>query len=299
MPVDWSKITFKDLINIKKYLIGELYDGVKISTICASCKVGDNLNLKNMYDYVSLNSDDVIVIKKNNSDMKTLIEIKQPKRRSKSEQLKKKTSSFQNSLTVVMRSETGDYETLDRERKVNLKIFNNGSIQMSGCKDINAVNNVLNKITYMIKKGKTIRKDGVKVKINYCDFPEKIRISDFKLDTINCNYRVRITINREKLFRLMVKKGVKCNYENCIRRACVNIKYQPKDDNPDEKLISLSVFEKGSILIAGAKNKSQLVQSIKFINEIFVTHLEDIQKSALDDVIRKSKYKNLLLEDEM
>ena len=116
---------------------------------------------------------------------------------------------------------------------------------------------------------------------------------------INCNYRVRLEINRDKLFALLLKKKIKCNYETCIRRACVIIKYAPKKDNDDEKEISISVFEKGSVIIAGAKNSSQLKQSYMFINNLFVTHREDIQKNLLDEIIKKTKYGHLLELEEV
>ena len=56
------------------------------------------------------------------------------------------------------------------------------------------------------------------------------------------------------------------------------------------------VFEQGNIIITGAKNQSHIEQGVDFINNILITHLEDVQKSLLDEVIRKSKFKNLLVE---
>jgi TATA-box binding protein (TBP) (component of TFIID and TFIIIB) len=104
-----------------------------------------------------------------------------------------------------------------------------------------------------------------------------------------------VTINREKLNNLLAVKKIKSSYEPCIR-ACVIIKYVPETENPTKKEISIFVFEQGNIIITGAKNQSQIEQGVKFINNILITHLEDVQKSLLDEVIRKSKFKNLLVE---
>ncbi len=112
---------------------------------------------------------------------------------------------------------------------------------------------------------------------------------------INCNYRVRVTINREKLNNLLIKKKIKSSYEPCIR-ACVIIKYVPIEENPTKKEISIFVFEQGNIIITGAKNQRQIEQAVNFINDIIITHLNDIQKSVLDEVIRKTKFKKLLVE---
>lgn len=297
MPICWDNIKFKDLINVNNFTIKNLKDGIKISTICASCTVGTKLNLDLIHKYMSLHSGDVLVVKKNNQDYRSLIPLKQPKRRSKTEQEKKKTTSFQNSLTVVIRKYhyQVNKDDLDKEKNINLKLFNNGSIQMSGCKDLEGVNYALNKLSIILQKGKTIKENGIKRKINFVDDLDKIKVSGFKLDMINCNYKVKVTINREKLNNLLIKKKIKSSYEPCIR-ACVIIKYNPPKNNTTNKEISIFVFEQGNIIITGAKNQSQIEQGVEFINDIIITHLNDIQKSLLDEVIRKTKFKKLLVE---
>lgn len=297
MPINWSKVEFKDLIDVNKFTIKNLQDGIKISTICASCSVGSDLNLQLIHKYMGLHQEDVLVVKKNNLDYRSLITLKQPKRRSKSEQEKKKTTSFQNSLTIVIRKyhHKVSKEELENEGKVNLKLFNNGSIQMSGCKDLEAVNFALNKLSGILRKGKTIKENGLKKKIEFVKEPKKVKVSGFKLDMINCNYKIRVTINREKLNNLLLKKKVKSSYEPCIR-ACVIIKYIPPEENINNKEISIFVFEQGNIIITGAKNQRQIEQAIHFINDIIITHINDVQKSLLDEVIRKTKFKKLLVE---
>lgn len=298
MPINWNEKEFVEMFPVEKFKIKNLPDGIKISTICASCQIGTDFNLDNIFKYISLNPSDVLVVKKNNMNLRSIITLKQTKRRSKTEQEKKKTTSFQNSLTIVIRKLFHDVskENLDNEGKVNLKLFKNGSIQMSGCKDLDGVNLVLNKLYYILKKGKTIKQNGIKKKIEYVSEPDKVNITGFKLDMINCNYKVKVSINREKLNNLLVKKKIKSSYEPCIR-ACVIIKFVPENDNITKKEISIFVFELGNIIITGAKNQSQITQSVKFINNILITHLDDIQKSLLDEVIRKSKFKKLLVED--
>ncbi|ADO67193.1 putative TATA-box binding protein [Cafeteria roenbergensis virus] len=297
MPINWDNVHFKDLININKFIIKNLRNGIKISTICASCSVGSELNLDIIHKYIGLHPEDILVVKKNNQDYRSLIPLKQPKRRSKTEQAKKQTTSFQNSLTIVIRKYHNQVNKTDlqHEKSVNLKLFNNGSIQMSGCKDLEGVNYALNKLVVILKKGKTIKENGIKKKIAFAKNPDNINIIGFKLDMINCNYRIRVTINREKLNNLLIKKKIRSSYEPCIR-ACVIIKFIPPKENPIKKTISIFVFEQGNIIITGAKNQSQIEQAVWFINDIIVTHQIDIQKSLLDEVIRKTKFKQLLVE---
>lgn len=298
MPINWNKVKFTEQFPVNDFKIKNLSDGIKISTISASCHLGTELNLENLFRHASLKPEDILVVKRNNQNLRSIIEIKQTKRRSKTEQEKKKTTSFQNSLTVVIRKEHSKVseEELNKAGKVNLKLFNNGAVQMTGCKDLDGVNIVLNKLVMILKKGKTIKKDGVIKKIKYVDEPEKLKVVGFKLDMINCNYQVRVTINREKLNNLLIRKKIKSSYEPCIR-ACVIIKFVPEEANEVKKEISIFVFEQGNIIITGAKNQKQIEQGVKFINNILITHLDDVQKSLLDEVIRKSKYKQLLIEE--
>ena len=299
MPINWNNIKFREMFPIDKYRIKNLDDGIKISTICASLSLGTSLNLENIFTYINLNPSDVLVLKRNNQNLKTLITLKETKRRSKTEQAKKQTTSFQNSLTIVIRKNHHDVskEDLNDEKKVNLKLFNNGSVQMSGCKDLDAVNIVLNKLYHILKKGKKMKnKEGNIVRKTYVEDVEKLTVEKFKIDMINSNYKVRVTINRQKLNLLLCKKNIKSSYEPCIR-ACVIIKYTPENNNDVGKSISIFVFEQGNIIITGAKNQQHIEQSVTFINSIIVQHLQDIQKCLLDEVIRKSKYKHLLIEE--
>lgn len=105
MPINWTNYNFKNLFDIDKFIIKDLLNGIKISTICASCSVGTDLNLDIIHKYIGLHAEDILVVKKNNEDYRSLINLKQPNRRSKTEQEKKKTTSFQNSLTIVIRKQ--------------------------------------------------------------------------------------------------------------------------------------------------------------------------------------------------
>jgi hypothetical protein len=104
----------------------------------------------------------------------------------------------------------------------------------------------------------------------------------FKIDMINSNYKVNMQIDRAKLFSLLLKKKIKSSFEPCIR-ACVIIKYTPEIDNNDFKEISIFVFQKGNIIITGARRKSHIMASYKYINNILITHSEEISKKDEKD----------------
>ena len=89
-------------------------------------------------------------------------------------------------------------------------------------------------------------------------------------------------IDRSKLFHLLLKKKIKTSYEKCIR-ACVIVKYTPKKMNEEEKEVSIFIFEKGNIIITGARNLSHIVDSYEYINNILLEHIEDVIKTD-DDI---------------
>jgi TATA-box binding protein (TBP) (component of TFIID and TFIIIB) len=84
-------------------------------------------------------------------------------------------------------------------------------------------------------------------------------------------------IDRDKLYNLLIKKKIKSSYEPCIR-ACVIIKYTPTENNDEEKEISVFVFQKGNIIITGARTKNHIISASKYINNILLTHHDEISK---------------------
>lgn len=277
MSYNWSKEKFVDLIDLDNIKMKNLPKGISVSTICASCFLGSELNLDNMYHKMELNPNDILMIKRNDFELKTLISLKKPKRKEKP----KKKTSFHNSLTLVIRKNYGSSEDLNKEGRINLKIFKNGSVQMSGCRDLDGVNMVLNKLVKILQNPL------------YSQEPEKVGVFKFKLDMINTTYQVRMVINRERLYKLLLKKEVKVSYEPCIR-ACVIIKFKPEHNNENDKEISIFVFEQGNIIITGAKKESHIEEAYMFINKILIAHQEELVKSLLDIVIKKTKYRHLL-----
>ena len=52
--IDWEKIPVIDYINVKKHLITDLPEGVTVSTMCASAKLGTVILYDNVHNYLSL-----------------------------------------------------------------------------------------------------------------------------------------------------------------------------------------------------------------------------------------------------
>lgn len=274
--INWDNIPIVDFINVKENEIDNLPNGVSISTMCSSCNLNTIINILNIEKYLELDTNDVLCVKRNIEKIRTLIPDKKKNKRDKVK-AQKSTNHFYNQITIIMRIGNGPINDWETEPKINLKLFKNGSVQMSGCKSVNGINIVLNKLLYKLKMVKAKIEEGKIVEISYVEDLSKINIIKFKIDMINSNYKVNMQIDRPKLFNLLIKKKIKSSYEPCIR-ACVIIKYTPNVDNDEQKEISVFIFQKGNIIITGARRKSHILSAYKYMNNILLTHSDEICK---------------------
>ncbi len=278
----WDTFEFTDYIEVDKKEVKNLPAGISVSTMCSSCKLNTRLNIPNIEKYLLLNSDDILTVKVSKERLRTLINVKnKPKRMKKveSKQKNKDTSKnyFYNQITVVVRVDHGTTKDLNEVPKINMKLFRNGSVQMSGCKSLKNINFALNKLISKLKEVKGKIEDGKIVEKTFIEEPDKITIKDFKIDMINSNYQVSMQLDRDKLYNLLLKKKIKSSYEPCIR-ACVIIKYVPAKENSEQKEVSIFVFQKGNIIITGARSQSHIISAYNYINDILLTHKDEIIK---------------------
>ena len=276
--INWDKIKFIDYLNIDKNEINNLPNGVSVSTMCASCKLGTNINILNIEKYLQLSYDDILCVKKNSGRIRSLIQEKK-KKNDKEKNINLK--SFYNQITIIIRINNGPciIEEWDKEPKINLKLFKNGSIQMSGCKSLKSINIVLNKLLIKLSETKAkIDKETNNIKeILFIENKSLLNISNFKIDMINSNYKVNLQIDRDKFYDLLLKKKIKSSFEPCIR-ACIIVKYTPLIDNDDQKEISIFIFQKGNIIITGARKKIHILSAYEYINNILIKHSAEISK---------------------
>jgi TATA-box binding protein (TBP) (component of TFIID and TFIIIB) len=273
-----TKILTKNIIDVEKLEIHNLPEGVKVATMCSSCFLGTKLNIDNIEKYLELSEDDILTIKRSTSSVRTLIDLKKSTKKPDPEK-KEGGNNFYNSITLIVRVSEGKSENLNEEPKINIKLFKNGSIQMSGCKSVKAVNNALSKVLLKLAIIKGRLENGKIQEITFVEDLKNLIITKFKIDMIYCNYKISMQVDREKLCDLLKKKKVKCIYEPCIR-ACVIIKYVPTADNVDFKEVSIFIFKKGNIIITGARSRNQVIEAYNYINNIFIVHSYEIIKKS-------------------
>ena len=269
---------------------------ITISTITLDCKLHTLIDVDRFAKNVILKEDGIVSVKfgnrKDSATNRTIVILKAKKKPS--------TKNFYNQVTILMKPTNNP-----NHNYINIKVFKNGSLQMTGCKDMDDFNNVTNKLIEILKRGKDITdRKGKKCHIDFIDSPDKIGIFDVKIRMINSNFRLDYKVDRKKLARLLKKNHrigtkdkeigyVECKYEPTGGHSCVNIKYQYDDKSKP----SIFVFQTGAVIITGAKNLHHIIMAYHFINKILDCYNNEIRIVDLDpNVVRAEINKFLKLK---
>ena len=203
---------------------------------------------------------------------------------------KKKNRAFFNQITLKVYSK-------GKDKPVNVKLFKNGSIQMTGCKSIEDCEYALEVLETELTKSKFIvnrKMDGIIPK-PFVSKPNNIKLEKIKeiiIRMINTNFKVNFKIDRSSLYQILLSKNINCSYEPCMH-ACVNIKYQYNED----EVVSVFVFQSGSIIIAGARTKDHIIKAYKFITKLLFENYNNIIKKDMKQILKDEGMLDLLCEE--
>jgi TATA-box binding protein (TBP) (component of TFIID and TFIIIB) len=268
----------------------------KISTMTICLVMGSKCIFEcyNIGKYLKLDRkfiDEIKFCDENNTQIRSFNK-KKIKVKKKAEK-KKKKESFYNQVTIIVR--ISDIKT------INIKLFKNGSIQMTGCDSIVNTKYSIEKLFEILNKPRYLLnlydKNISTIKFLKTENDKIITIDDIiqcNVHLINCNFNIGFRINRDKLFDIISNKHsesileIKKNNNNNanmdinlpqkyidstydpIRHACVNIKL-----NHPIKTITIFVFESGSIIILG-KSCDQIRDAYNFINVFLLSNYFNI-----------------------
>ena len=170
-------------------------------------------------------------------------------------------------------------------KRINMKIFNNGRIQMTGIKKETQGYDTIELLIREINQLSEIQK------INIFETTDIHQIEPIETVLINSDFDIYSEVNREILHRLIVDHGYYSSYEPCTYPG-VNIKYyynpiknnfgicdceQPCNGKGKEntcKKITIAVFKSGKIIITGGRNKQNIQSAYQFITE-FINENKD------------------------
>jgi len=299
-----EQLSFEKKNNDNEFINVPEPTGLRISTMTAVASLSTPINLPVIGKYLKTCYDEDPPNIKNKIEYMAHGDIKRgvhPKGNKKS----KSKKPFYNQATVIIK--------LDSNKFVNVKIFVNGNLQVTGLKSISdgklifdSLINELNK-THGIMVKKNEKNENIEVFEKAIENPENIVIKDFEVMLINSDYFCGYKIERETLYKIMIKEyGLFSTFEPCIYPG-VNIKYYWNSENRDIsfpgvcqcstkcngkgdghgngncKKITISAFQSGNVIITGARNEEQIKITYNFINSIFKKYYSDLKKNDIPD----------------
>ena len=273
----------------------------RISTITAISKLNCLINLQKMYDSVHINDNGKITYNTLNDTniIEEIIFIEygktkdisnskgiNPKNAKKNTYKKKEKTSkrFDNQLTIVLKVNNNN---------INMKLFKNGRVQMTGLKDIN---NGPIAIQFIINLIKNINNDITNIEKNELEY------SNYKICLINSDFKFTSKLRRNKLFEFInTNTELVCSYEPCIYPG-VKIQFfyndsmdgicrcqdgfcSNKSKNSQCVKITVAIFESGCTIITGAKSLDQINITYKYIKDLLLNNIQHFKKIDLDQLL--------------
>lgn len=251
-------------------------DHLRISTITCVLMISKDIDLEKIYKTIPISKYITFIEFGDDNTPKGYSEKAQKKKRKK-----KKKKIFYNQATM---------HVIYENKIMNVKLFNNGRIQITGLKKEN--------------QGEPLIKGLIEYLSDFCIFDSEVEILTSKIVLINSDFDMGYQIVRENLQDEIIKHGLYSTLETCIYPG-VNIKYYINTNNCDGicncskmcngkgdangdgdcKKVTIAVFKSGKIIITGAQNKGQLETCYRFIKNFIDDRKEEFRLIEKKDMV--------------
>jgi TATA-box binding protein (TBP) (component of TFIID and TFIIIB) len=192
---------------------------------------------------------------------------------------------------------------------MNIKIFKNGHVQITGVKQINQGKEMIDTLIEKIK-------EIAKVEENVVKDIKSLENIGYKVALINSDFKIGFEIKRDKLHSVLINSyNNKCSFEPCIYPG-VKIQYfwngdykcrngicrchdtcfvgKGKGYGENEcKKITIAVFQSGCIIITGAQTTEQIDDAYKFITNILLKHVDVVKKTSIIKLMKEETQKEV------
>lgn len=259
--------------------------GLSVSTITITVNSLISFNVSNIGKYFN-EFDEIITDKYYDKKKINLTSVTNVKIKNKNKNLIKKIvpkGNFLNQVSFIFDTSNLNNSiedlltTNNKKKKINIKLFKNGSIHCTGLsKHLPIFKKAIEILFKKLMKPKAIYVDGKFIDILFVDQVSLLKISNIKnfiVQMINLNFVCNYNINRNALYTELKKNNIDVDYDPNENVISVNIKYKLKN----KKSISIMVFESGSVSITGANSCSEINEAYYFINSF----LFDVNKKIL------------------
>lgn len=240
---------------------------IRISTMTKVGKLSSSFDLKDLFNKLII--DDVIkYVEYGDMTPKGSNPKKEKAKRRKKEKGKRK-NYFYNQLSLL----------LYHEKSINIKIFNNGSFQMTGIKNDRMSHNVIDILINIITN----------IYEDLC-----LKLLEMNTVMVNSDFDYQYSLNNDKLHELIEYNNYYSSYEPCTYPG-VNIKYYHNENqkynhgicqcenicngkglNGNCRRVTIAAFKSGKIIITGKVEIEQIHIAKDFITNFIYEHKEDI-----------------------
>jgi TATA-box binding protein (TBP) (component of TFIID and TFIIIB) len=231
-------------------------DNLRVSTITSILKISTDIDLKKIYKSVPITKYITFIEYGSGNPPRGF-----SKKLLKKTRKKTKKKIFYNQTTI---------HVFHDNKIMNVKLFNNGKIQITGLKGIDQAPVLINNLIEYFKA--------------LAIFDDNTTLLSHKLVLINSDFDLGYSINREVLHTEIIDAGLYSSYEPCIYPG-VNIKYFMNTNqfdgicccenmcngkgracgDGDCKKVTIAVFTSGKVIITGGQNIEQLETAYRFI----------------------------------
>lgn len=246
---------------------------INVSTVTSSLTFNVIFNLDNIIDHLPLSINGIETVKyreKYRSADLNAPKLAKPKKGNIDTVPRKKRNSFQYHVTAVVRIRT--------LKILNVKIFKEGVIQITGTQTIDDFNDVLKTIYKTLITRITLKNDN-----KYISFFSGIK-KDFELKLlkkdiymINGNYDLGFEIDQHELYKVFKNLGLNPKLQNTMHSG-MTVKNFMKDNHNQQTLI---IFKTGKMIITVKNSWQDIINSRDFIVDCINKHKDTVIKSDI------------------
>lgn len=171
-----------------------------------------------------------------------------------------KNTPFYNQATLVYS---------DHISKKSVKLFHNGSVQVTGCSSIHECHSVRGQILAIL---------------NTSHHGTPFEIAPMKIVMINTNFGFNFMLNLRRVQDAFQMYSVTFDPD---RYSAVKVKMKPMEDM---KEVTCSIFGTGKVIITGATNLREVVEAYRVIISVVRRHLSDIRVKDVEKIQMNEKF---------
>ena len=264
----------------------------KVSTMTISGNFCDDINLTMVYQRLFLDEDIAYIecskdsIRGCKNKKKAKYKKKTKKKKSTDKRKKGKGSPFSNQISIGFNCNNCEH---NHNNPICVKLFKNGKIHMTGCKNLEEVRNTYNKLYEKVTVINTQYKLGDKtITINSVTNIKVADDIDFHVEMVNGTFKTNFKIDLNKLYSKLKENytddDIFINCEKKTQLVCYLKKFKVMNvKKQKEKIPSVFIYNSGSINII-AISLEILMNSYKLISEfVEENHGELVEQEIVYD----------------